>query len=176
MVNDKKTLNQKTGRLWSYLEPKMREYCGEILDFGCGAGYFSGYILDLGYRYVGVDVEKEMLKLASENERARYVHLAESHLPFEEITFDAVMAITVLQHIIDNNDYKLWVNELSRVVRSGGMFYVIDDNGQSENLSIPRYIRTPEEVAASLNASIISVDTINIGLQESYWYMVAEKY
>ncbi len=47
--------------LRSYITKK-----GDILDLGCGTGKFAEYFIKDGYNVIGVDISKEMIRVANE--------------------------------------------------------------------------------------------------------------
>ena len=173
--NNEEMFVQQADKFWSYLQPKLSEHSGEILDFGCGVGRFAERITTLGYDYVGADITQDALSFAPQLERTRYVYLSEDYLPFEDNAFDAVLLITVLQHVVDDSDYKLWSKELARVLRSGGVFFIIDDNNRADKMAAHMCIRTPEVIADSLGANILDVEIVDGEYPESHWQMLAKK-
>jgi len=71
---------------------------GSLLDVGCGTGYFTAWLAELGFLVVGLDRSASMLQFA----RERYGHLSflqgsGEALPFSDRSFDAVFFITSLE-------------------------------------------------------------------------------
>lgn len=74
--------------------------------------------------YYGVDISKEVIKLARKNFKGR---VQSSHfkigdirnLPFKKNTFDVVFSFGTIEHIREN---QLAVNEAYRVLKNGGIF------------------------------------------------------
>ena len=95
---------------------------GRCLDLGCGTGVFVTTLADRGWRVVGADLSADQLRVA----RSRAGEVAEAlvqtdarELPFEDASFDAVLAALVHTDI---DDYDLAVGEAARVLRPGGRF------------------------------------------------------
>lgn len=72
-------------------------YDARILDVGCGDGYGSYKLNHLGYDVVGVDLSKEMIEHAKKYNNITFLQADVRQLPFEDQTFDGVMAINVLE-------------------------------------------------------------------------------
>ncbi|MDQ4144855.1 MAG: class I SAM-dependent methyltransferase [Actinomycetota bacterium] len=103
---------------------------GMLLDIGCGAGRHSFEALRRGYRVVSVDLNADVLKevaamAAAMTEVGEAPRSASSHcvnasaleLPFEEASFDVVIASEVLEHIIQD---EVALGEIARVTKPGG--------------------------------------------------------
>ncbi len=95
-----------------------------LLDLGCGKGRFARALQERGAEVVGLDVSRAMLREARGLDR---VLASARRLPFRSETFDAVLAVEVIQHLpeagLDNV-----ASEVRRVLRSGGLFVIIDRN------------------------------------------------
>ena len=103
---------------------------GTVLDFGAGRGEWADADLSAyhrrlrdfrasGHRVVGVDVEPAVLKNPTLDE----AHVIEpgARLPFDDASFDLVVADYVLEHITER-DAPSVAAELHRVIRPGGWF------------------------------------------------------
>lgn len=93
-----------------------------ILDLGCGKGRFASHLRTAGAEVIGVDLSAAMLAEAGGIDRAR---ASSRRLPFADATFDAVIAIEVLEHVgaIDAT-----LAEARRVLRPGGTLAIVDKN------------------------------------------------
>lgn len=88
-----------------------------VLDAGCGNGKNMLYRTDL--KFMGCDTSESLLQIC----RDKGLNVIESNikcLPFDDNTFDAVMCIAVLHHIADEQDRLIALNEMIRVLKSGG--------------------------------------------------------
>lgn len=73
---------------------------GQILDIGCGAGRDTVLFLKAGYKYVGIDASKTMLKLARKrNKRAKFLLRNFYKLNFSKNSFDGFWAGASLPHV-----------------------------------------------------------------------------
>jgi SAM-dependent methyltransferase len=96
-----------------------------VLDWGCGNGHFSLFLLDQGFHTVGYSYEAMPAFLAGRPE-FRFVPGVEgepARLPFRDGEFDAVFSMGVLEHVHQTGgEQSLSVRELYRVLKPGGHF------------------------------------------------------
>ena len=95
-----------------------------IIDVGCGDGYGSFKLHQSGYKVIGVDLSKQMIKKAKnrmDDESIPFMQADSSQLPFEKQRFDAMMAINVLEWTEDPIDS---LHEFQRVLKIGGLLFV----------------------------------------------------
>ncbi len=93
-----------------------------VLDLGCGKGRFAAHLVAAGACVVGLDLSPAMLERAEGVDR---VLGSARRLPFAGSTFDAVIAIEVLEHVGDVGPVLL---EARRVLRAGGRLAIVDKN------------------------------------------------
>jgi 2-polyprenyl-6-hydroxyphenyl methylase/3-demethylubiquinone-9 3-methyltransferase len=99
-----------------------------VLDLGCGAGRFGQRLGELGSSVIGIDPSVGMLGRASAG-FSRVLGSAR-RLPFADGSFDAVVAIEVIEHI-PREGLGATLAEVLRVLRVGGTLVVIDKNAGS---------------------------------------------
>ncbi|WP_017185849.1 class I SAM-dependent methyltransferase [Alkalibacillus haloalkaliphilus] len=93
-----------------------------VLDLGCGDGYGSYKLWDKGYDVTGVDLSHEMIslcqsRLTEDMERLKFLQADMLHLPFEDQSFDSLMAINSLEWTeVPADAFK----EIARVIKPGG--------------------------------------------------------
>jgi len=96
----------------------------KVLDAGCGEGYNTRKLAELGATVVGIDVSKEMIKAARQTEDEhplgiRYEVTSFSDLSiFEDESFERVVSFMAL---MDGPDYPAAIWELSRVLKRNGI-------------------------------------------------------
>ncbi|MFB9834458.1 class I SAM-dependent methyltransferase [Actinoallomurus acaciae] len=108
-----------------YERPAMVALAGDvtgrrILDAGCGSGPLSAALRDRGAVVTGIDASAGMLALARRrlgDDAALHVADLRDPLPFDDGTFDDVVASLVLHYL---EDWGPTLAELRRVLRPGG--------------------------------------------------------
>jgi SAM-dependent methyltransferase len=83
--------------LTGYISPEK----GPVLDAGCGDGYGSMKLAELGFDVTGLDISEEMIKKAHDRIRPElalsFTKADLRELPFPPHTFQAIMAINVIE-------------------------------------------------------------------------------
>ena len=96
-----------------------------VLDFGCGTGRLSSWLVHHGADVDGVDVTPEMVAVARVTARGARVQTIDGRvLPFADDQFDAVVTAYVLQYYLDDDG--TLACELERVLRPGGSLVAIE--------------------------------------------------
>ncbi len=119
-------------QLFNYIASIKNRDTVNVLDWGCGNGWFSYYLIKAGFKNVvsygyGWDSIDEAKKNIPE---INYVNGADfaldnpSKLPFDNKTFDIVFSIGVLEHVHETGgDQLLSLNELHRILKPNGIFF-----------------------------------------------------
>lgn len=105
-----------------FLESSLRS-ASEVLEVGLGYGSVATYLAKSGYSYTGLDIAEGPVSMCKQR-------LVESSLsgtavqgdalltPFDDNSFDAIIAIGSLHH---TGDFDAAIAEMCRVVRPGGV-------------------------------------------------------
>jgi ubiquinone/menaquinone biosynthesis C-methylase UbiE len=125
--------SKKYHESWTELMVGGVKTTGQILDNGCGIGELHHRLPDADI--TALDISAEMVRIAGE--KYERVLIGDSQrLPFEDGSFDLVMARSLLHHLPEP---ETGVREIGRVLRPGGRVVAIDTN--SSLLSyLPRLI------------------------------------
>ncbi len=116
----------KGGELMQSIEPGSM-----ILDVGSGRGHMPFELAKNGYKVIGMDivgnlVEKNNLEVKNFKleSRLKFIEGDIFDIPLSDASFDAVTDVGLLQHIHpeDWSDYR---NEIVRVLKPGGYFFLI---------------------------------------------------
>lgn len=113
------------------LTPRVLDWLGEIhdlevLDAGCGEGFLSRLMSELGARVTGIDFSHKILEISRERTRPE-LNINFRHLNLENLdiikdaSFDLIVSLLTLQ---DLPDYQAALRELYRVLKLGGRFYL----------------------------------------------------
>lgn len=98
---------------------------GDVLDFGCGAGFLVDYMRGKGIAAHGIEIDRPAVREHLMPGAAPYVRLYDGSLPlpFADESFDGVISTEVLEHI---PNYAQIVPELARVTRDALILTVPD--------------------------------------------------
>ncbi|MDG0815185.1 bifunctional 2-polyprenyl-6-hydroxyphenol methylase/3-demethylubiquinol 3-O-methyltransferase UbiG [Bdellovibrio svalbardensis] len=98
-------------------------YRAEILDIGCGPGFFANEAVKLGHKVTGIDISTTQLRVAQlrdATKSVRYIYGDAYAIPYPRESFDVVMAMDLLEHVSDPQKVLF---EASRVLRPGGLMF-----------------------------------------------------
>lgn len=90
---------------------------GELLDIGCGEGYYSGRLAAaLNLSLTGVDISKEAVRYAAGSwKNAKWVCATAAHLPLKDGSADVLTSLFALT----------LPDEFHRVLKKGGLFFQV---------------------------------------------------
>lgn len=94
----------------------------KVLDFGCGSGIFVDELAEEGYLSYGLDISSEAVKFG-QLQGVKNIDVLDSHqINFPDRTFNAVLALNVLEHLEDEE----WaLKEIERVLKPGGIAIIM---------------------------------------------------
>ena len=99
----------------------------EMLNIGCGFGWFELYALKSGVKHISaIEISELDLKAAIESindPRADFTVGSAINIPFNSNSFDTVVSWEVIEHIPQNTEDKMF-KEVERVLKPGGTFYL----------------------------------------------------
>lgn len=99
-------------------------YGARVLDVGCGSGVKSKYLIDHGLKVIGIDISKNLLKIAeSEVSQGEFKIFSMEDLDSMAELFDGVFAQASLLHI-PKKDAGEMVKKMTRKLLSGGLLYL----------------------------------------------------
>jgi len=101
-----------------------------VLDWGCGDGHFSHFLLEAGYRVDSFSLQDRppLFERLSEASKTRHVFTRGSldeprRLPYADGAFDAAFSVGVLEHVRETGGSEAEsLAEIVRVLRPGGLF------------------------------------------------------
>lgn len=111
---------------WTAEMLKATKDRGLWLDLGCGTGWNFSVLRRLEYKrkMIGIDLSGGMLRFAK-SKNMNVVRGDAQQLPFEDASFDGILAKGVLHHLPDVEEA---VSEIARVLKPGGMAVMVDPN------------------------------------------------
>ena len=96
---------------------------GNILDIGCGTGYFSRLFKNA--KYAGIDSSKEYVSFANKKYGGYFFVMDATKMNFNEKVFDGVLMVSFLHHLSDNELKKVF-SDVRRVLKDNGKLVIID--------------------------------------------------
>ena len=95
-----------------------------VLDLGCADGFMAEALAARGARVTGIDPASGAIDAARAHARAQGLQICYDvgvgeALPYVTASFDAVVCVDVLEHVVDLNKV---LSEIARTLRPGGMF------------------------------------------------------
>jgi len=129
-------MNQE--KVWDEIAPAWSEYrirmtstvrdllenCnGKILDLGCGSG--RNFLEKDGLEFYGVDFSERMVKFAREKGYVEVKKSASWDLDYGKEFFDCLICIALLNCVENEGNRKKTVEEMFRVLRSGGRALIV---------------------------------------------------
>lgn len=98
-----------------------------VLDVGCGEGRFCRMLASRGITVVGVDPTVPLIEQARRQDPGGRYHVAGAEaLPFEDVSFDLVVAYLSM---IDMPDLNQAIPEMVRMLKPGGRLLIGNLNG-----------------------------------------------
>lgn len=115
---------------------------GKILDYGIGGGCNTLHFLKLGYTVHGLDVSSTALKIVKEVCKKNKVKTpklyllknVDKRLPFDDNSFDYIIAISVLSLLGSKVKIEYLLSELKRILKIGGKI-ILDINDHNSEFS-----------------------------------------
>jgi len=137
-------LEAVTARQSEILFPLLRDQleAGDrrLLDFGCGPGRFTARLAELtGGTALGVDPVAHYLELAPRATGVEYRHIEGDRIPAGDSSFDVVWICIVLGGIVSRRDLKRTVREIDRVLRPGGLLFMVENTSATRDGYYWRY-------------------------------------
>ena len=119
----------------------------DVLDVATGAGFTGLYLASLGHRVILADLARPMLDRAGEKalERGLKVELrqhAAELLPYPDHSFDLVTCRVAAHHF---SSPARFVMEVSRVLRPGGYFLLIDGSIPDDEAEVEQWLHNVEK-------------------------------
>jgi SAM-dependent methyltransferase len=118
-------------RLFNYVERISEKYL-RVLDWGCGNGWFSYYLLQrgfvnvtsYGYGWDSIDPTQRLVPSLHYVNGESYALSNPSELPFKKDSFDLAFSIGVLEHVHETGgDQAMSMMEINRILGDGGRFF-----------------------------------------------------
>lgn len=105
--------------------------CEKLLDIGCGTGIYFDALAKYTKEIEAIDLSRDMIEIAckycKENMLTNIAPKVGSAraLDYSNEYFDVVIALDVIHHVLD---FEQMLNEIYRVLKLGGYFFVFEPN------------------------------------------------
>lgn len=137
----------------------------KVLDVGCGTGRLIRFMIESGAEVSGVDISEGMLKIARKNfPEIEFFKTEVENLPFEDNSFDLVVAVFVIVHLKDLNGF---FSEVYRILKDGGIFILTNINQRKApklklkggvEIVIESHYHRPEDVLKKLAQNLFHLE------------------
>jgi len=119
-------IKKRRGQVLEYMSLEGKT----ILDIGCGNGLYTLSFTDLAKNVVGIDIVEEQIAEARRNSAivkgdAKFLIASAENLPFNDGSFDVVLAIEMLEHVRSEEQV---LQEANRVLKSQGYLLIYVPN------------------------------------------------
>ena len=138
MITKTKTfLNEPYELYFKLLENKNNK--SKLLEIGAGTGQNTGFLIDMSYEVCATDISLEFLEVMNKkfhgciNFYTQYADMEK--LPFTEESFDVICSAGSLSY----GDNEIVMNEIYRVLKSGGMLFLLDSLNNNPIYRFYRY-------------------------------------
>jgi len=127
-VNRKKKADGNIKKIQHAFQQIEIKKINTVLELGCGIGFVSKYLAD-SYNFVvyGTDYDVDQVQIARKLQpKMEHLHFQvedAAKLSFEDSSIDLVLSQNVFHHV---PDWKVAIQEISRVLRSGGYLIWLD--------------------------------------------------
>lgn len=137
-----------------------------ILEIAAGTGRFTHELSKRGANVIVVDIAKEMLRQnRSKTSDAEFIHGSGTVLPLDGETIDMCITVNSLNHIPEHWEV---VNEVFRVLKSGGIFVANYPNILSNRLPIGWYVnRKNRNVGGGVYTKWFNIFTVKTQLAKA---------
>ncbi len=120
---------------------------GDLLEVGCGEGRGIEQLLPLVSSYAAIDkIEPAVASLRQKYPAGKFVSGHLPPLPYPDQSFDSIVSFQVIEHIQDD---RLFLKEIHRVLRPGGVALITTPNRPLSLSRNPWHVReyTGDELA-----------------------------
>ena len=140
-----------------------------ILDVGCGTGTILKRLNDMcNIHGFGIDIEEKMIEQAKTKLPQMSIQKCDcSNTPFENEAFDHIIACMTFHHFYDQTAF---AKEMSRILKKGGMLYIVDPKLPDLFRKIVNTILRKHNIAGKFNTNQELCDIFN-----PYSFVMEEK-
>jgi len=115
----------RVDKIMTLLDLKRGE---NVLEIGCGEGYYTKKMLEITQNVVATDISEKFLNKAkkyTQEKALRYICCPAEKVPFPDNHFDKVLISEVIEHLLD---WEQGIKEIHRVLKPGGVVVISTPN------------------------------------------------
>ena len=128
-VYDEKKMQDANRSLKAYQKNinKINPTANELLDLGCGLGYYSKAALNAGYSVTSVEQDKVSIKFARDILKLNNIieKSIEDYILTTELKFDVIFLRHVIEHVTNPREL---IEGISGMLKTGGVLVIETDN------------------------------------------------
>jgi 2-polyprenyl-3-methyl-5-hydroxy-6-metoxy-1,4-benzoquinol methylase len=114
----------------------------EVLDVGCGTGFFTQWYLHRGAKIVGIDIAEKSVETLSSQFPGTFRMQDIASAEYEPLRlFDIVNMWDVIYHIVDDCAYERALDNISASLKPGGLFIFSDFLGRPSDTLIAAHVK-----------------------------------
>lgn len=131
-----------SGYVWAARQlGSLEQRC--VLDLSCGTGYGSDYLGARAGRIIGIDCAPGVVaksRAAYPRSNVAFLAMDACALAFRDASFDCIVSQDTIEHIQDD---RLFVSELTRVLKKNGVLVIFTPHGKGRGIppTDPYHIR-----------------------------------
>lgn len=112
--------NRSRVRIWKHVASFIDAFPtnSKILDVGCGNGKNMLYRTDLDF--FGIDISNKLIEICKEK-KLNVIEASMTNIPLDDNLFDGMLCIASYHHLSNDNDRKLALDEMHRLLKKNGL-------------------------------------------------------
>jgi len=125
-----------------YIKNIVGDFKGKkVLDIGCGGGLLSIPMARMGAKVIGIDASSKNISIAENYAKRQHVELDYEVALVEEFSknnegkFDFVTALEIIEHV---DNVELFLNEVAKTVKPGGLLFVSTINKTLKSFALAK--------------------------------------
>ena len=115
----------------SFIREVKLNKADKILDIGCNYGFWSIKLAKLGMDITGIDIISKAIEIAKKNAAKESLKISFKTMKVEDIdfkpnSFDKIISITVMQHILNDNLFKKTLHRFNSQLKYNGLLILME--------------------------------------------------
>ena len=115
----------------------------DVLDVGCGTGFFVEWYLARGARICGIDITDVSVQRLRNRFEGQFKTENIGNSPFDGFgkKFDVVNAWDVFYHIVDDKEFECALQNIKNSMKDGGLLLFTDFLGETSDVPIADHVK-----------------------------------